>query len=146
VVLAAVCLTGACATAGSTANQPAPSAPTHNEIEGTRVDVRLTYTRPSQLGTAGRPAGFEVIANYRSSDTITEYEGTWNDATLTLTAIVPLQAKSDNLVYVIDDAVPPGLPTSIAAGQQARVHEAVCPRAVTTLTVCYELTVTSGLP
>jgi hypothetical protein len=112
--------------------------------EGGTTLVRLLYTRPASLGRTGRPSGFGVIANYESSDVIHEYDGTWDDETMTLSDQISFVIGSRNLVYVVDAAVPPGLPTEISAGREGRLRRIPCTPAVTTVQVCYVLEVVRG--
>jgi hypothetical protein len=138
--------TAACTGANPAAKAPQPASgqpPAASEGVQTTF-VRLTYTRASSLGHTGRPVGFRVIANYQSSNEITEYDGTWEDESLTLWEQVSFVIGSRNLVYVIDPVVPPGLPTMISAGREGRLRPVPCPPAVTTMQVCYELEVIRG--
>jgi hypothetical protein len=104
----------------------------------------LQYTRPASLGHTGRPFGFAVIANYESSDAIDEYEGTWDDETLTLWEQISFTIGSRNLVYVVDATVPPGLPMEISAGREGRLRRIPCTPAVRTVQICYLLEVVKG--
>ena len=126
-----------CATVNPQANLPSPD----DGGDGGNVLVRLSYTRPAQYGSTGRPGGFEVIANYRASDATSEDQGNWNDEAQTLTASFQLPMNSENLVYVVDEAVPPFIPTPIQAAANGRLRQIACPAAVTAVQVCYELTV-----
>lgn len=138
---AAALTAGACATAveGIGPQQ------TSTDSAGRLVDVRLTYFRPFLFDSeAARPQGFAVIANYLSSDVTTEYQGNWNDENQTLTATIRLPVGSENLVYVVDEAVPPFTPTRIEAARQGRLSQVECTPAVTTVQVCYGLTITTA--
>jgi hypothetical protein len=119
------------------------AAPVAADAGGTTL-VRLVYTRQASLGPTGRPAGFRVIANYESSDVIAEYEGTWTDETLTLSEQISFTIGSRNLVFVVDAAVPPGLPTNLTAGRQGQLRPIPCTPAVTTMQVCYVLELVRG--
>jgi hypothetical protein len=136
--LAALLASSACATAGT----GAPS-PLLTEQSGSAF-VRLIYTRPPLTSRNGRPDGFEVIEDYRSSDVITKYEGIWNDDTQTLTDQIALPVGSVNLVFINDESLTPGSVTPITASREGRLREVACPRVVNALHACYELTVTKG--
>jgi hypothetical protein len=138
--LAALLASSACATTGAGGS----SAAGPGNDTSPQTYVRLSYTRPALSTRTGRPDGFEVIHDYRSSDVVTKYDGIWNEDTQTLTDQIAFPVGSVNLVFVVDPALTPGSVTPITASREGRLHEVPCPRAVNTMRACYELTVTRG--
>jgi len=132
--VAAACAVGSCAAADEKAAVALPDA-------GDSALIRLSYARPRQYDSPGRPSGFELVPNYHTSDETIEEQGSWNDETQTLTATVSLGINSEDLVYVNDDAVPLSIPVPVQAAGNGRLHQIGCPAAVTTVQVCYELSV-----
>jgi hypothetical protein len=138
-VLLAVLPLGGC---GAGTDRPAvPSPRSDGDIRF--ATVRLTYTRPSQFGPLGRPQGFELILNYHQPGETTQYEGEWNEDEQTLAVTIQLPIGSDNLLYVVDDAVPAFFAHRIDANR-GRLHEVACSPAVASVQTCYELEVLSG--
>jgi hypothetical protein len=103
------------------------------------VHTTLTYSRLQIFSSVNRPAGFGFVRDYRTSTTVEDLTGAWNDASQTLTADVSVQVKSENLVYVDDPAVTPGGETPIRAGRAGQLHEVTCPQSVSLEHACYLL-------
>jgi hypothetical protein len=137
--LAALLASSACASSGAGGSGAAPSGDSSPQTY-----VRLLYTRPALSTRTGRPDGFEVIHDYRSSDVITKYEGIWSEDTQTLTDQIAFPVGSVNLIFVVDPALTPGSVTPITASREGRLHEVPCPSVVNSMRACYELTVTKG--
>jgi hypothetical protein len=119
------------------------AVPMPGDLSG-QTFVRLTYTRPPLSSRTGRPDGFEIIQDYKSSDVVTKYEGIWNEDSQTLTEQIAFPVGSVNLIFVVDEALTPGSVTPISASREGRLHEVPCPRVVNAMRACYELTVTKG--
>ena len=99
----------------------------------------LSYTRLPIFSSVNRPAGFGFVRDYRTSTTVQDFTGAWNDASQTLTADVDVEIKSENLVYVDDPSVTPGGETPIRAGRSGQLHEVTCPQSVSLEHACYLL-------
>jgi hypothetical protein len=125
----ALLASSACASSGTSGSGTTPGGDTSPQTY-----VRLFYTRPALSTRTGRPDGFEIIRDYRSSDVVTKYDGIWNEDTQTLTDQVAFPIGSVNLIFV----------TPITASREGRLHEVPCPQVVNTMRACYELTVTRG--
>ena len=106
-----------------------------------QVTVSLSYTRPVAYRPTGRPAAFEVIRDYTSSTTLEEYTGTWDDQAQTLTASIRVALRAENLVYVIDEAVPGGIQTPMFLPHVGQLHEISCTPDVPPGHPCYLLQV-----
>jgi len=131
-VLATACL-------GKTETQT-PAPPRGADVGGPLADVNLRYRRPMEFMSPGRPDAFYVIVDYRGAATEERYPGSWDDRTQTLSATVTVPLIVENLVYVADAAVQPGLPTTITAARGA-LKEVTCPESVNPLYSCLLLQV-----
>ena len=136
---------GAAACAGSmhpAAMSPASGASSSSsEMEaGPVITIDLTYRRPDDVQSAGRPDAFYVIADYHRESAVTEYPGSWDEETQTLSAIVCVPLRAENLVYVQDSVLTPGAATQVTAAR-GTLKETPCPARVDPLNSCHLLQV-----
>jgi hypothetical protein len=130
----------ACAMATPEIPGSQPAGPAGSEISGYTTTTTLIYQRPSVFNSLSRPDGFELIRDYQNSSATEDVTGIWNDDSQTLTATVTVGLKVENIVYVVDGAMPPEAETPLQAGRNV-LREVVCPRAVPVEHACYLLQV-----
>jgi hypothetical protein len=131
----AIALTGLTASCLSGSPAQKPSTPAGDVDTGLVATVTLRYQRPDTFRSVGRPESFRVIVDFENASREQQYPGSWNDATQTLSAIVNVPLRVENLVYVVDPAVQPGATTTISAGR-GTLKEITCPELVNPLYTC----------
>ena len=131
----AIALTGLAASCLSGSPAQKPSTRSGDVNTGIVATVTLRYQRPDAFRSVGRPDSFRVIVDFENASHEQQYPGSWNDATQTLSAIVNVPLRVENLVYVVDPAVQPGATTTISAGGGS-LKEITCPDLVNPLYTC----------